>query len=131
MSVLKTVPGPAQQMVLQLNDWPVLDAVGRENGCTNVLRFEQAVFDEKMRTDEIGVARESGKALIGRIRIPRRSERQNLPPGLPRSHQRVHPAVSFRAEIADAVGARQRSWMQQDAGAARGRSFEGHEPILA
>ena len=73
---------------------------------------------EQVEVDEIGVAREGGKALVGAVAIAGRPERQHLPVALAGVAQKVDERVGRAAEGADPVWGGQARHRQQDARAA-------------
>ena len=76
-------------------------AAGTSGG---LLRGEQAVLHQKIRIDEIGVARIGRKALVGRIAVACRAEWKKLPEVLSRRVEKVGKVVGRFSERADAVG---------------------------
>ena len=73
--------------------------------------------DELIRVDEVGIARKRGKRLIGRIAIARRTDREDLPIGLPGFFEKVDKVISGLAEVAHAVWRGERGNVQQNAAA--------------
>ena len=78
-------------------------------------RGEQAVLDEALGADEEWIPGEGREALIRRIAVPRRAERQHLPHALSRGSKLIDELQRARPEVTDAVSARQRSRMEEDA----------------
>ena len=65
------------------------------------------------RRDQQRVAGEGGEALVGRVAVAGRAERQDLPEPLLGRSQEVDEAIRLVAQVADAESARQRRWMEQ------------------
>ena len=76
---------------------------------------EQAVLDQPFETDQQGIARERGKALVWGVTVASRSERQHLPQSLAGGREQIDELESAGAEIADAEAARQRCRMEKHA----------------
>ena len=80
---------------------PLIIHVGRITSEVHrvALRFRQhTLLNQRLQTDEIGVARKGGKRLIGRIEgaaMAGRAQRQNLPVFLSRLLQPVYKLVSL------------------------------------
>ena len=68
-----------------------------------------------IQTDEIGVARKGGKALVGAVAVAGHTQRQDLPIGLPGFLEPIHKVVCFLRKAADAVRGRQTADGQQNA----------------
>ena len=76
---------------------PVLHVLGRE----------KTVGDQEIQVDIIGIAREGGKALIGRVSVAGGTQREHLPVRLARSAEKVREIISRLSKGTDAVGRRQ------------------------
>ena len=72
-------------------------------GDLGLLLAEPAPLDERIDVDEQRVARKRRRRLVRRIAVTARAERKDLPDVLARLSEEVDEAVSFFAEIADAV----------------------------
>src|SRR5204863_5010387 len=68
--------------------------------------------------DQQTVPSEGGQALIRRVVVPRRAERQSLPPGLAGLTEAVDPGKRPRPQVADTIGRWQRSGVEEQAGGA-------------
>ena len=80
--------------------------------------FQQAVGDQQIQVDEVGVPGEGGKALVGAVPIAGGTEGQKLPVGLARGLQKVGEGVGLLSQSADAVGGGEGGDMQKDAAGA-------------
>ena len=87
-------------------DFAVVDIAGIVAPVAGVdLRARQElIFDEQVQVDEIRVTRKGRKALIRRVAVARRAERQELPVFLPRGGEKVGKVIGGLAHRADAVG---------------------------
>src|SRR5205085_12619640 len=112
--------GAPEQFVFVFDDGAVLDALGRElRRFAYVLLTEQALFDQFVGTDEQSVTGEGREALIRRIAVAGRPQRQHLPERLPRPDEKIYEGVGFWAEVADAIATGQRCRVQQNTARAR------------
>ncbi len=104
---LKGFPGASQHAILEGDDRAVIDA-GSLEACTfQIAVIQNAVLNKELRANEIRIACERGKTLIGRVAEARGTQRQDLPPLLAGVYQGVDPGIGRRAEIADSVRPRQ------------------------
>ena len=76
---------------------------------------EELARAEVGEVEEVGIAREDGKGLVGRVPVAGRPERADLPPAEARRGEEVDEAPRFRAQRADRAVARQRGGMQEHA----------------
>jgi hypothetical protein len=74
---------------------------------------QQTAFRQRFEADEQRVAGVRGRAVVRRVARSERTDRQHLPPGLPRALQEVREAVCRRTQITKPVKARQGRDMQQ------------------
>ena len=72
-------------------------------GDLGLLLAEPAPLDERIDVDEQRVARKRRRRLVRRMAVTDRAERKDLPDVLARLSEEVDEAISFFAEIADAV----------------------------
>ena len=93
----------------------------RRRSCTHFRLREQTVLDQPVGADEQRIAGKRREALIRRVAVARRSERQHLPQPLPAGGEEVDELEGGGAEVADPEAARQRRGVQQDAARARER----------
>ena len=111
----EAAPRRLEQAEFERDDLLVFDGGRRKRVARAIRRLQQPVVDQGVRADQQLVAGERRQALIRRVAIPGRSQRQRLPPALPGLVEAVHPCERGRPEIADAVGGRQRRDVQQHA----------------
>ena len=76
---------------------------------------QETLLDQQPVINEIGVACESGKALVRAVSVAGRANGQDLPIGLLRSGQKIHKRERFFAQCANAKGAWQAEHGHQDA----------------
>ena len=65
---------------------------------------QELILDEQVEVDEVWVASKGGEALIRRVAVARRAERQELPVFLSRGGEKVGKVIGGLAHRADAVG---------------------------
>ena len=70
----------------------------------HVAAFQQTVGDQHIQIDEVGISGKGGKALIGRVTIAGRAERQHLPVMLARLMEKISKIIGCLAQRADAIG---------------------------
>ena len=68
---------------------------------------QQSVLDQAVRTDQKLIAGEGRQRLIRRVAVPRRTQRQRLPPALGCLVETVDPSQRSWPDIANPVGRRQ------------------------
>ena len=90
------------------------------------LSCQPALFHQLFWVNQIRIARKRRKALVRRVAVARRAERENLPVFLPRLLQEIHKGIRFLSQISNAVFRRQRCDMQQNSAA----SFHKNPSIL-
>ena len=76
---------------------------------------QETLLDQQPVINKIGVACESGKALVRAVSVAGRANGQDLPIGLLRSGQKIHKRERFFAQCANAKGAWQAEHGHQDA----------------
>src|SRR5580700_9690421 len=86
----------------------------REIQCIEITALHQAID-----TDQQRVAGERRKALVRRIAVTGRPERQDLPDVLSRVAQEVGEGMRLLTELADTIGAGKGSGVQQDTAGSR------------
>ena len=112
---LRAVPLPAPlEGLLQQAEPTLVDlAVVHVPGITApvagpaLLLRQQPVGRQQLRVNVVGVAGVGGKALIRRVAVAGRAERQHLPIVLSRVLQKVRELIGCLAQRADAIGRRQ------------------------
>ena len=77
---------------------------------------QELILDEQVEVDEVWVARKGGEALIRRVAVARRAERQELPVFLSRGGEKVGKVIGGLAHRADAVGRGKGGDRHQNAG---------------
>jgi len=77
---------------------------------------QQSVLDEHVKVYKIRVSRKTRKALIRRVAVARRAERQELPVFLPCGGEKVGKVIGGLAHRADAVGRGKGGDRHQNAG---------------
>src|SRR5262249_42007937 len=91
---------------------------------------EQPVGDQQVGANQQRIPGKGREALVGRVAISRGTQRECLPQALLCSHQEIDEAIGLLAQIANAIAARQRGRMQQNATTTRkshaGSSAERH-----
>jgi len=80
---------------------------------------QQTICDEVVERDQQRVAGERRKALIRRIPVTGRPQRQDLPDALARGSEQVYELVSAVTEVANPVGSGKRCRVEKDATRAR------------
>lgn len=117
----ETRVGGREEAGLELVDRAVVGAVGgtapRAGQKSGVV--EQAGADERRKVHEVGVARESGETLVGRVAVAGGTERADLPVFHPGGLQEIEEAHRVVVEHAAALLARQAGGLEESAGAAR------------
>ena len=68
---------------------------------------QQAILDQLIQINKVGVARKGGAALVGTVGITGGADRQDLPDRLPGGSQEIHKLTGGCAHAADAITARQ------------------------
>src|SRR5262249_20145369 len=96
-------PGGLEKPTLERQHHRIIDSSRRERTAGAILRAQQSVLDQTLRTDQQLVSGKGRKRLIRRVAVSRRAERQRLPPGLASIGQPVDPGPSAGPQIADAV----------------------------
>ena len=97
--------GAAQERKAHLID-PLVIHIGGVAAEVVLLHFLPAQItrsDQLVRIDHIGIARKGREGLIGRISVAGLAQRQDLPPGLARLHQKVYKPVCLCGKTADPV----------------------------
>jgi len=108
--------GPAELPVMVADDPAIVDAIGREGRRVGqVINRQPAILDEPVEADQVGVAGEGGERLVRRVAIAGRAEREHLPDRLVVLGQPINEPVGPLPQIADAIAARQRGGVEQDA----------------
>lgn len=90
--------------------------VGTEVHAVALLSGQDALFDQIFQIDQIGVARDGGKGLIGGSAVAGGAQGQDLPVGLACLDQSVHKIISRPGETANAILGRQTGDGQQNTG---------------
>ena len=67
------------------------------------LSCQPALFHQLFWVNQIRIARKRRKALVRRVAVARRAERENLPVFLPRLLQEIHKGIRFLSQISNAV----------------------------
>ena len=67
------------------------------------LSCQPALFHQLFWVNQIRIARKRRKALVRRVAVARRAERENLPIFLPRLLQEIHKGIRFLSQISNAV----------------------------
>ena len=102
---------------------------GKIRQIVDILEGEQSLIHQGRQADEHRIAGKRGKALIGRVAVPGRSQRKHLPDGLTSAGEKVGELVSGRAEIPNPKWPRQRCWMKKDP--ARSREAHDSDPRIS
>ena len=84
-----------QHVETVLVDLPVVDVAGLASpfAVLHLFGLQQTVFDQHVRIDQVRIAGKGGKALIRRIAVAGRAEREDLPETLSGLHQKVREFV--------------------------------------
>ena len=108
-----------------------VDAAGLESSMIIRVMFrQQSVVNQSFDADEQRIARERGEALIGRIAVAGRSERQYLPEPLTGGPEEVDEFEGARPEVPDTKATGQRSRMEQKAAATERHSSLLRKPLV-
>ena len=97
-------------MIEQIKADGILEAIVHTSGVrapvdgVDLFSGQQAVLDEKIRVDKIGVARTGAEALIGAVAVAGRPNGQDLPVALAGLVKKIGKIIGCFAERADAVG---------------------------
>src|SRR4029079_9916616 len=86
---LESLEGPRGDRGFQRCDAIEINAGPRQVGCRQVSAVEQPVANQSLEANEIGISGKSREALVRRIRVAGRAQRQNLPPTLPAGRELV------------------------------------------
>src|SRR5262249_17774706 len=106
-------PGGLEKPALESRDHRIIDSRRRECTADAIVRAQQPVLDQIVRTDQQLVSTKRRKRLIRGVAVPRRAKRERLPPALASIGQPVDPGPSAEAKITDAVARRQGGDVQQ------------------
>ena len=87
----------------------------RRTGGADLGLGEQSVLDQPFEADQQRIAGKRGEALVRRVAVAGRSERQHLPEPLAGGGEQIDELEGARPEIADAEAARQRGRMEEHA----------------
>src|SRR5688572_5183302 len=79
---------------------------------------QEAVADEEVGADEVGVSGEGGEGVVGIGPVGGWGEGEELPPRLFGTRESVEEVVGRGAEVADAVFTREGGEVQEEAGGA-------------
>ena len=111
-----------QELLLGRDQRAVVDRVpGQALERVQFVAAQQAGIDEVRDVDQHLVAGEGRQGLVRGVGVGGRPERQELPDAKPRVGQRVDETAGGRADLADAMPARQRRDVQAHAGLRLGR----------
>src|SRR5579871_4425970 len=101
-AALKLCERLAQQRQLPGNDRSKVDDLERKLGAFGqVLCREIAAVEQALHADQQGIAGKGGKALIRRVSVAGRTERQHLPDALSGIPQEVGEGMRLRAQFSD------------------------------
>ena len=93
--------GP-KRLAMRNHRWKVDRPLAETDGAAEFGLGEEALLDQKVETDQQGIAGKRGKTLVRRIAEAGRAERQHLPEPLPGLGEDLDELVRVAAEIADA-----------------------------
>ena len=88
---------------------------------------EQSLLDQPIEADEQRIAGERGEALVRRIAIAGRAQRQHLPQVLAGRGEEVEERDRARPQVADAEASRQAGGVEQDAAATCGAACQSDQ----
>src|SRR5262249_23743839 len=104
---------PGEEIVLEGYHRAKRHLLRRETRDIAYLRWrEQPIGDQQVGAHQQRIPGKGREALVGRVAIPGRTEREYLPQALLRSHKKIDEAIGLLTQIANAVAARQRGRMQ-------------------
>lgn len=97
-----------------------------------IITIQEAVFRQQVQINEVGVAGEGGKALIGAVAIAGGAQGQKLPVLLAGGMEEIGKGVGLPAQSADAIGGGKGGNREQDSAAAihRDHPFCNDLPLI-
>ena len=99
----EVLPCRLEQGELEALDGVEVDGRGRKGAARAVGRPHQSVLDQPVGADQERVAGKRRQRLVRRIAVAGGTQRERLPPALPRLVKPVHPRHGRRTDIADSV----------------------------